>query len=268
MGAFPDIFRKSSRPEETSLTSIRIASPCPADWAKMAGDERVRHCSECNLNVYNLSAMTERQVKQLIAGSQGQRVCARFYRRADGTVLTQDCPWRFRTLARKVSRFAAAVLAAVMSAGLAFARSKPQPVTCECRLSQQKDPGIKLTIMDQHGAVIPNAEITLAKKSGKDSIAGLTGPAGEWSAPKLPPGQYDLTIKARGFRSYTSIIDVREGMLLGLKLKLPVADVNVTVAVQAEPLVVMGTVGILTVIQDPVILPSGVSGGQHSPMHP
>ena len=35
------------------LQDIRIASPCPADWDKMVGDERVRHCSECNFNVYN-----------------------------------------------------------------------------------------------------------------------------------------------------------------------------------------------------------------------
>ncbi|MGZ4896492.1 MAG: hypothetical protein ACXVJ0_08525, partial [Candidatus Angelobacter sp.] len=87
MDIFPGIFRSRSKPEEVRPGNIRIASPCQAEWEKMVGDERVRHCSECNLNVYNLSAMTERQVQELIAGSQGKRLCTRFYRRADGTVL-------------------------------------------------------------------------------------------------------------------------------------------------------------------------------------
>src|SRR5258708_31712641 len=97
-----------------NIQNIRVASPCPADWNKMVGDERTRHCAECNLNVYNLSAMTEREVQKLIVKSQG-RLCARFYRRADGTILTQDCPRGLRAVAQHVSRTVAAVLSAVMS---------------------------------------------------------------------------------------------------------------------------------------------------------
>ncbi len=93
MGFFSGFLRHASKPIEINLTDIRIASPCPAEWSKMTGDDRVRHCAECHLNVYNLSAMTEREVKNLLAANQGQRLCTRFYRRADGTVLTQDCPW-------------------------------------------------------------------------------------------------------------------------------------------------------------------------------
>ena len=152
------------------LSSIRIASPCPADWEKMVGDERMRHCAECNLNVYNLSAMTERQVQTLIAERSGQRLCTRFYRRADGTVLTQDCPWSFRAMKRKAARLGAAILTALMSVTVALGKSKPRPATCECSQSQQKDSGIKLTVVDQHGLVIPQAEITLASKSSKERI--------------------------------------------------------------------------------------------------
>ena len=95
--AFSFLNRPAAKPaplidiQKINIQNIRVASPCPADWNTMAGDDRIRHCSECNLNVYNLSAMTEREVQRLIANSQG-RVCGRFYRRADGTILTQDCP--------------------------------------------------------------------------------------------------------------------------------------------------------------------------------
>src|SRR6516162_8887116 len=37
---------------------LRVASPCPADWNAMQGDDRVRFCGQCEKNVYNLSAMT------------------------------------------------------------------------------------------------------------------------------------------------------------------------------------------------------------------
>ena len=164
MGFFSGFLRHSSKPIEINLTDIRIASPCPAEWSKMTGDDRVRHCAECHLNVYNLSAMTEREVKNLLAANQGQRLCTRFYRRADGTVLTQDCPWGLRATARKISRLATAVLTAVLSINFAAAKSKPKEASCDCQQTQQKDSGLKLTVMDQHGALIPNAEITLAEK--------------------------------------------------------------------------------------------------------
>ena len=73
------------------LRGLRIASPCDADWASMPGTDRVRACADCALNVYNLSEMTTREARALIRQHEG-RLCVRLYRRADGTVLTRDCP--------------------------------------------------------------------------------------------------------------------------------------------------------------------------------
>jgi hypothetical protein len=73
------------------LDQIRVASPCRTSWDRMAGDGRVRYCGQCEKNVYNLSGMTRHEAEDLIARNEG-RLCVRFFRRADGTVLTQDCP--------------------------------------------------------------------------------------------------------------------------------------------------------------------------------
>jgi len=267
MHIFPGIFPRP-RHETINLTNIRVASPCPADWEKMAGDERVRHCSECNLNVYNLSAMTERQVKELITANKGARLCTRFYRRADGTVLTQNCPWSLRAMTRKLSRLGAATLSAIMGVTVAMAKHKPQPASCECNQTRQKDTGLKLTVVDQHGAVIPNAEITLATKSSKETISGTTGPAGQWSQLKLTGGRYKVTVKAPSFSTFSSVVEVHEGTLLGLKVKLPVAAVNTTVEVKAEPVVIMGTVGILTEVHQSLSPPTTGPGQTRSPMRP
>src|ERR1051326_6003896 len=95
------------------LDGVRVAAPCPADWSKMVGDERVRYCGECNLHVYNLSGMTRREAETLITNAEG-RLCVRFYRRADGTVLTRNCPVGLRALKRRGTRIASATLTAVL----------------------------------------------------------------------------------------------------------------------------------------------------------
>jgi hypothetical protein len=85
------------------LDRVQIAAPCYADWNQMIGDERKRHCSECKLNVYNLSAMTEREAENFLINAEG-RVCLRIFRRADGTVLTQNCPVGWQAIKKRASR--------------------------------------------------------------------------------------------------------------------------------------------------------------------
>ena len=95
------------------LRRVRVASPCRASWDGMEGDERVRFCRQCGLNVYNLSEMTRAEAGSLVARTEG-RLCARFYRRADGTVLTKDCPVGLRAVRLRVARAAGAAFAAVL----------------------------------------------------------------------------------------------------------------------------------------------------------
>ena len=95
------------------LEGVRVAAPCPADWEKMVGDERVRFCGQCSLNVYNLSGMTKREAEGLVANSEGH-LCIRYYSRADGSILTRNCPVGLRALKQRVSRVAGAALSAVI----------------------------------------------------------------------------------------------------------------------------------------------------------
>ncbi|HJX91453.1 MAG TPA: hypothetical protein VJ372_13215 [Pyrinomonadaceae bacterium] len=96
------------------LDHVRIAAPCKAVWDNMFGDERVRFCGQCNLNVYNLSEMTKSDAELLVARTEG-RLCVRFYRRTDGSILTRNCPEGLRALKRRLSRVASAVGTALVS---------------------------------------------------------------------------------------------------------------------------------------------------------
>lgn len=98
---------------DSPLNNIKIASPCSADWNAMIGDNKKRFCGECKLNVYNLSGMTKDEAENLIIEKEG-RLCVRFYRRSDGTVLTQDCPVGWAKVKRSISRTFAATISLIV----------------------------------------------------------------------------------------------------------------------------------------------------------
>ena len=96
------------------LKDIRVASPCPMQWDDMGGDGNVRFCRQCSLSVYNFSEMTPDEIGQVIdSRTENGRLCAGWLRRADGTMITRDCPVGVRLLGRKVRRATHRVAAAV-----------------------------------------------------------------------------------------------------------------------------------------------------------
>src|SRR5262245_21414478 len=95
------------------LDSLRIASPCTADWAAMTGDDQKRFCAQCKLHVHDLSAMSGDEAMAFLRGAGEGRVCVRFHRRADGRVLTRDCPVGLRRRLRQAWLRAAALVAAL-----------------------------------------------------------------------------------------------------------------------------------------------------------
>jgi hypothetical protein len=114
-----------------NLDQLDVASPCTASWDAMQGDERVRFCGECQLNVYNLSALTRDEAQELVRTHEG-RLCGRFFKRADGTLITADCPVGLRAIRLRVVRAVAAAgaLLLLLTAGAVSAlagKSKGQP---------------------------------------------------------------------------------------------------------------------------------------------
>jgi len=90
----------------------------------MSGDDRVRHCAACDKQVYNFAAMTGAEAEALIRKHEG-RLCGRLYRRADGTVLTADCPVGRGIVRRKAAWLVACAAAVLVLAVQAFAYLVP-----------------------------------------------------------------------------------------------------------------------------------------------
>src|SRR3954470_9175692 len=87
------------------LDLIEVESPCSKDWNRMRGSDEKRFCDHCNRDVYDLGAMSEADVQNLLCQQAG-KLCVRFTRLSSGKVQTLDYSrtgrkgpgWRFLTL--------------------------------------------------------------------------------------------------------------------------------------------------------------------------
>lgn len=212
---------------------IRIASPCSADWNKMAGDARVRHCAECNLDVYNFSEMSDANISRIVAEREG-RLCARFYQRSDGSMLTQNCPAGLRAVARRVSKFASAALAAAMSVAPAFAGAAPTKFPVPLFQIQPILTGLSVQVVDVTGAAIAHAQVTVVNEKTRAKLDGETDTNGRLRLADLPAGSYEITVVTTFFKTlkqgHISVPNPTE-----LKLQLDLAQMMGEVVVVPKP---------------------------------
>ncbi len=112
---------------DNPLSNLKVASPCSQDWDAMVGDNRKRYCGECKLNVFNLSGMSKTEAENLIMNAEG-RLCVRFYKRADGSVITADCPVGWAKVKQRtkvyVTAFASLLFSFFSAIGLVTALNK------------------------------------------------------------------------------------------------------------------------------------------------
>ena len=212
------------------LDSAKVATPCHQSWAEMVGDDRVRFCGDCQINVYNLAAMTHAEAEQLIAKKEG-RLCVRFYRRPDNTIITKDCPIGLKAIRQKVSHLASASFSAILaifnlvqpiSAQSHFFQDQTK-VAVSTKLRTDKQPVIKGVVIDFSQAVIPSAKITILNqdKKAKVKLQTKTSENGDFSFQELPAGKYTFKIEASGFFTLKlTDIEIRQDAVTELWLPL------------------------------------------------
>ncbi len=231
-----------------SIDRLRIATPCPAGWEQMSGDGRVRFCDHCQLHVYNISELSRVEAETLIASTEGQ-ICARLFRRADGSVLTKDCPVGLRALRMRMSKRVAAVFAAlagISSAAFGQQASSRQEKT-ECvsptkitRIAPASDravTSISGTVLDANGAVIPGAGVSIKKDGTEETMNATTTDEGKFQFDSLAAGNYSLKIEKSSFKSLimpSLVID--KDQLLNIDVILQVDGEFVTVGLLAMDL--------------------------------
>jgi Carboxypeptidase regulatory-like domain len=179
------------------IERIRIASPCSANWEQMAGDDRVRHCTECRLNVYNFAAMTRSEAERVIEEREG-RLRAAFWR---------------------ATRVASVALAAIVSMRTAKAQSSAAtPQSAPVVGNDQQMKGLSLTVMDPSGGVVSGAEVRIWNVITGEFTLAKTDSRGQINRDDLPPGPYGIVIHMQGFKRVQQDVTVPSEQVLTLQL--------------------------------------------------
>jgi hypothetical protein len=77
---------------------LPVVQACDEDWEAMSGDERRRTCAECDQEVVDLSAMTEREARRVLA--KPGPLCVRYRFASDGRIRFRPSPDRWPTVRR------------------------------------------------------------------------------------------------------------------------------------------------------------------------
>jgi hypothetical protein len=195
------------------LDRFRIASPCPANWEQMSGDDRVRFCDLCNLHVYDISRLSRKEAEAVITNTEG-RICARLYRRSDGTIITKDCPVGLRAIRRQVAKVTGAVFVAMLSASVTvFPRARSgSAIQLHSKASLGRDllapaapatwAEVTGTITDPGGAVIEGATITLINSKTNQKQVVKSDKRGHYRLVVSEFGSYTFKVEAPFFHRF------------------------------------------------------------------
>jgi carboxypeptidase family protein/ankyrin repeat protein len=188
------------------LNNVTVPSPCTEDWNSMTGNDQIRFCKHCDLDVHNLSQMTRSQAQRLIDRSNG-RLCVRYHHDSAGQPLTLPVRQKLHRIGQRTSRIAAGAFTATLSVTSAVAQNSTssQSANWNPPNAAQQDTRWTLgssivgTITDQNGAVISGATIFLSNDDMSVSLYVSTDLNGQFKIESLQLGVYNLRIEAPGF---------------------------------------------------------------------
>jgi ankyrin repeat protein len=197
------------------IDSIEVKSPCSENWDEMRGNEKVRFCAHCALEVNNISALTRKQAMRLVRQSNG-KLCVRYIQNPiDKKPVFAG---KLYQITRR-SRLAAGVLGASLTLStLTYAQGAPMlskrnntaNVSAEKQLKEEKirsaTASISGTVIDENGAVIPGVTVVLSGEGIEQTRT--TSDEGFYQFTDLTAGIYKLRITSPIFKS-KEITDVK-----------------------------------------------------------
>lgn len=89
-------------------------------------------------------------------------------------------------------------------------------------------------VFDPSGAIIPGATVHLDQPSTNLHLTQITGTAGAFSFPNVMPGDYVLSIQAKGFPKYTQAVVAQVGLVTTVKATLQLSSSQQTVEVSSS----------------------------------
>lgn len=185
------------------LNNLTIPAPCQADWNSMIGNDQVRFCEHCSLDVHDLSQLSRSQAERLVGRSQG-RLCVRYHHDPAGRLVNLPGK-KLHRISRRVSRIAAGAFTAALSVTSAVAQSSSvqsgSANTGAGDAIARWGMGLRIlgTITDKQGAPIPGATIFVSNAAANVALYASTGFNGQFQVDGLKAGGYTVRVEAPGF---------------------------------------------------------------------
>lgn len=190
---------------------LKIKNPCSANWDQMIGNDWVRFCEHCQLTVNDLTPLTPKRVRRLIAESKG-RLCVRYQHGPDGNILLKPVEQQLHQIRRRISKFATGAFTATLTfaSGVsqlqAHHNSRQQIVMRELGSAVEAitfGSTVNGKVTDPAGSLIPGATVFLEPNEKSYNYGTTTNQEGQYSFGGLEPGTYKLTVEAIGFAKRT-----------------------------------------------------------------
>ncbi|MEZ5308202.1 MAG: carboxypeptidase-like regulatory domain-containing protein [Pyrinomonadaceae bacterium] len=246
------------------IDSLRIAKPCGISWETMEGDDRKRFCGVCEKHVYNIEGMSEKGVRALIASTNGN-FCGRIKRRADGTVVTNDCPKGVIEYGKRISRLAGVALTTVLAAfSVSFGQTTRNekdgsiPATRTDAVQNEKSDDdlsiLRGVVKSSFGELLPGATVSIRNLQTNKKLSFTTDENGSFEIKYLLPGTYKITVYCDGFESKTiEKYKLSAGKTSQVRFKLSLSECTVVVGIFVDdgPYIDMSKTDISTTIRPP-----------------
>lgn len=239
-----------------------VKSPCSQAWDEMKGNDKVRFCEHCALEVNNISTMRRKDAVRMVRESDG-RICIRYVKnpQTNAPVFAD----KLYQISRRAPILAAGVMTAALSlSSMTYAQGGISPIkdsTEQTVVSRQKDSkkdktespaaSISGTILDPQGAVIPGIVVSLVAGNDSPVRTAASNEEGIYEFKNVAAGTY--TLKADGAGGFADF--QTEGLIVtaGNELKT-----DITMAVGAA----YQTVGDISVVGYELPLLQAVSEGE------
>ena len=90
------------------------------------------------------------------------------------------------------------------------------------------------TVLDQTGAVVPNAQVEIQNPVSGFDRSTTTDNSGKFEFTNIPFNPYHLTVKAEGFAGYVQDVEPRSSVPVNVSVKLQVGSSTTSVTVEAK----------------------------------
>lgn len=130
-------------------------------------------------------------------------------------------------------------------------------------VAQNASAEVNGTVTDQNGAVIPGATVILTNQETQIAAKKLTNNSGQFVFINVQPGQYLLTVSAKGFKSVSLqpfSLSVNQTFEQPIKLEIGSATETVEVSANAAELLQRSSSELGTVIQEDVVQDMPLNG--------